>query len=41
MGHARALLSIQDPAMQLEVANLVAEKKLSVRDTEKLVKSIT
>jgi len=40
MGHARALLSIQDPAMQLEVANLVAEKKLSVRETEKLVKSI-
>tara|TARA_B100000959_G_scaffold276983_1_gene332663 strand:- start:1529 stop:2413 length:885 start_codon:yes stop_codon:yes gene_type:complete len=40
MGHARALLSIQDSAMQLEVANLVAEKKLSVRETEKLVKSI-
>ena len=40
MGHARALLSIQDAAMQLEVANLVAEKKLSVRETEKLVKSI-
>ena len=40
MGHARALLSIQDVAMQLEVANLVAEKKLSVRETEKLVKSI-
>ena len=40
MVHARALLSIQDPAMQLEVANLVAEKKLSVRETEKLVKSI-
>tara|TARA_Y100000780_G_C13655012_1_gene406212 strand:+ start:86 stop:967 length:882 start_codon:yes stop_codon:yes gene_type:complete len=40
MGHARALLSIQGAAMQLEVANLVAEKKLSVRETEKLVKSI-
>ena len=40
MGHARALLPIQDAAMQLEVANLVAEKKLSVRETEKLVKSI-
>jgi len=40
MGHARALLSIQDATMQLEVANLVAEKKLSVRETEKLVKSI-
>ena len=40
MGHARALLSIQDHVMQLEVANLVAEKKLSVRETEKLVKGI-
>ena len=40
MGHARALLSIQDQLMQLEVANLVAEKKLSVRETEKLVKGI-
>ena len=40
MGHARALLSIQGASMQLEVANLVAEKKLSVRETEKLVKSI-
>jgi ParB family chromosome partitioning protein len=40
MGHARALLSIQDRVMQLEVANLVAEKKLSVRETEKLVKGV-
>jgi len=40
MGHARALLSIQDRIMQLEVANLVAEKKLSVRETEKLVKGV-
>ncbi len=40
MGHARSLLSIQDRVMQLEVANLVAEKKLSVRETEKLVKGI-
>ena len=40
MGHARAILSIQDHLMQLEVANLVAEKKLSVRETEKLVKGI-
>ena len=40
MGHARALLSLTDPSMQLEVANLVVEKKLSVRDTENLVRSI-
>ena len=40
MGHARALLSLTDPSMQLEVANLVVDKKLSVRDTENLVRSI-
>ena len=40
MGHARSLLSLVDPSMQLEVANLVIEKQLSVRDTEKLVRSI-
>ena len=40
MGHARALLSLTDPSMQLEVANLVIDKKLSVRDTENLVRSI-
>ena len=40
MGHARALLSLADPSMQLEVANLVVDKKLSVRDTENLVRSI-
>ena len=40
MGHARSLLSLTDPSMQLEVANLIIEKQLSVRDTEKLVRSI-
>ena len=40
MGHARALLSLTDSSMQLEVANLIIEKKLSVRDTENLVRSI-
>tara|TARA_B100000470_G_scaffold210034_1_gene187881 strand:- start:298 stop:1182 length:885 start_codon:yes stop_codon:yes gene_type:complete len=40
MGHARALLALTDPSMQLEVANLVIDKKLSVRDTENLVRSI-
>ena len=40
MGHARTLLSLTDSSMQLEVANLIIEKKLSVRDTEKLVRSI-
>ena len=40
MGHARALLSIQDRGMQLEVANLVVEKGLSVREAEGLVRKI-
>lgn len=36
MGHSRALLSLP-PARQIEVANLVAHKQLSVRETERLV----
>ena len=40
MGHARALLSIQDRGMQLEVANLIVEKGLSVREAEGLVRKI-
>jgi len=38
MGHARALLPLPDEK-QLPIANIVVEKKLSVRDTEKLVKN--
>ena len=37
MGHARALLPLID-SKQLEIANIVIQKQLSVRDTEKLVK---
>jgi len=40
MGHARALLPLID-LKQLEIANIVIEKQLSVRDTEKLVKKQT
>ena len=40
MGHARALLSIGDRGMQLEVANLIVEKGLSVREAEGLVRKI-
>jgi len=36
MGHARALLSLEGAA-QIQAANQVAAKKLSVRETEKLV----
>ena len=38
MGHARALLSIGDPAQQLDAARQVIRKALSVRETERLVK---
>jgi len=38
MGHARALLPLPDEK-QLSIANIVIEKHLSVRDTEKLVKN--
>ncbi|MBY0579065.1 MAG: ParB/RepB/Spo0J family partition protein [Burkholderiales bacterium] len=39
MGHARALLSLGN-AEQIETANLVAKKQLSVREAERLVQSL-
>jgi ParB family chromosome partitioning protein len=36
-GHGRALLSVTDPLKRLEIRNMVVEKHLSVRDTERLV----
>lgn len=39
-GHARALLSIEDKEMQHTVAQKIFDEKLSVRETEKLVKKI-
>jgi ParB family chromosome partitioning protein len=38
MGHARALLGLETKRQQAEVASLVANKKLSVRETEALVR---
>lgn len=38
MGHARALLGIDDPEKQRQIARSVIDKSLSVRETEKLVK---
>jgi len=38
MGHAKAILSIEDTQRQIEIANIVARKSLSVRQTEELVK---
>ncbi len=40
MGHARALLGLTSRRQQIEVANLVAKKGLSVRDTEALVRRL-
>lgn len=39
-GHARALLAIDNEEKQYEVAQRIFDEKLSVRDTEKLVKNI-
>ena len=40
MGHARALLALENPEMQRVTAERVLEKDLSVRETEKLVRSL-
>lgn len=39
-GHARALISIEDAEQQYTIAQKVFDEKLSVRDVEKLVKSL-
>ena len=39
-GHARALLAIDDPELQYTLANKIFDEKISVRETEKLVKEI-
>ena len=39
-GHARALLAIEDPEKQYSLAQKIFDEKLSVRETEKLVKKI-
>lgn len=38
-GHARALLAIDNPDEQYELAQRVMDEKLSVRDIEKIVKA--
>lgn len=40
MGHARALLALEDPELQNQVSRRIIEKGLSVRDTENLVRSL-
>lgn len=39
-GHARALLAIDDEEQQYTLANKIFDEKLSVRETEKLVKTL-
>lgn len=39
-GHARALLAIEDKEQQYILANKIFDEKLSVRETEKLVKDL-
>lgn len=39
-GHARAILGVKDIATQKRLADLIEAKKLSVRDTERYVKSL-
>lgn len=39
-GHARALLGIEDKEKQYQIAQEIFDKKLSVRETEKLVKKM-
>jgi len=41
MGHARALLGLENRRKQIEVATIVAKKGLSVRDTENLVRRMS
>ena len=39
-GHARALISIEDRDLQFQMANQIFDNKLSVRETEKLVRKL-
>jgi ParB family chromosome partitioning protein len=40
-GHARALISIEDPSQQFSLAKKIFDEKLNVRDVEKLVKKLS
>ena len=39
-GHARALLGVEDPKIQYNLAQQVFDQKMSVRETEKAVKNL-
>jgi len=40
MGHARALISIEDPLTQIAISRNIITKDLSVRDTEEIVRNL-
>lgn len=40
-GHARTLITIEDNDLQYHLANRIFDEKLSVRETEKLIKKLT
>lgn len=40
-GHARALLAVDDPELQFQIAGRIVADNLSVREVEKLVKSLS
>lgn len=40
MGHGRALINVYDPDVQLEIYQRILKDKLSVRQTEQLVKNL-
>ena len=40
MGHARALLALSDPALQLQARNAIVKRGHSVRETEKLIQTL-
>ena len=39
-GHARAILSVEDPKQQYELAQKIFDEQLSVRDVEKMVRNL-
>ena len=41
LGHARALLAIENPEELIEAGRVIVKKGFSVRDTEKFIKSLT
>jgi len=40
-GHARAIISIENPTEQLEIAEKIFDEKMSVREVEKYIKSLS